>query len=87
MNIMDYPENNKLPIKDEARVFLKELRNKYFDTKCPKSFVLTFIDMSEFRQWCEQGSKEDLKCTLKAFEEAELYEYCAIINEVEKAIA
>jgi hypothetical protein len=84
---MDYPENNKLPTKDLEELSLAEFRNKYFDTKHPKTFITTFKSKAEFRQWCEEGSKEDLKCTLKAFEEAELYEYCAIINEVEKAIA
>jgi hypothetical protein len=84
---MHYPENNKLPMKDLAGLSLAEFRDVYFDSKRPESFVTTFKDNAEFRQWCEEGSKEDLRCTLKAFEDAELYEYCVIINEVLKAIA
>lgn len=81
---MHYPENNKLPMKDAENLSLAEFRNKYFDSKQPLVFVTTFKDKAEFRQWCEEGSKQDLKCTLKAFEAAEAYEWCSIINEVLK---
>ena len=34
----------------------------------------------EFVSWLEIGNEEDLECTLKVFEEAELYEDCVIIK-------
>ena len=66
---------------------LLELELAYQANRNPLNFVKLFKDYESFRLWCEEGTKEDLQCTLKAFEDAELYEYCAIINEVEKALA
>lgn len=56
----------------------------YITIKQPHNFIKYFSTKDEFRQWCEEGTKEDLQCTLKAFEDAEEYEYCKIINEVLK---
>lgn len=41
-----------------------------------------FKTEQEFVSWLETGSFEDLRCTLKAFEDAEMYEDCIIINRV-----
>ena len=50
--------------------------------KEPAFFINQFKDKAEFREWLIEGSIEDLECTLKAFEKAELYEYCAMIKEM-----
>jgi hypothetical protein len=63
-----------------------ELEISYQSIINPLNFIKIFKDAAAFRLWCEEGSKEDLRCTLKAFEEAELYEHCAIINKVLKVI-
>jgi hypothetical protein len=52
----------------------------------PAVFIAQFTDMQDFTEWVKLGSKRDLECTLKAFEGAELYEYCQIINTHLKAM-
>ena len=64
-------------------VFL-ELELAYQSMRNPLNFVKIFKDEAAFRLWCEEGTKEDLECTLKAFEESEAYEWCSIINQVLK---
>ena len=64
----------------------KKVSKQYYSIKHPNRFVNYFKDIAEFRQWCTEGSKEDLQATLQAFEKAELYEYCVVINEVKLGI-
>ncbi|OED34277.1 hypothetical protein AB832_07930 [Flavobacteriaceae bacterium (ex Bugula neritina AB1)] len=87
---MIYPENNKLPEKQNKKLTIDEIEDliKTYERKhigCPTMLVKSFKSKQEFRQWCKEGSKEDLEATLKAFEEAELYEYCVVINEVKNS--
>ena len=65
-------------------VSLKVIIGKYNELIEPNLFVEQFKDKEEFREWCKQGTKQDLQCTLKAFEESEAYEWCSVINEVIK---
>lgn len=46
----------------------------------PAVFAQQFATIDDFTEWVRLGSKADLECTLKAFEGAELYAYCTIIN-------
>lgn len=46
----------------------------------PAVFAQQFVSIDDFTEWVRLGSKADLECTLKAFEGAELYEYCIIIS-------
>ena len=50
----------------------------------PKNIRSHFKSIEEFVSWLETGTIEDLKCTLKAFENAELYEDCITINNLVK---
>ena len=50
----------------------------------PKNIRSHFKSIEEFESWLETGTIEDLKCTLKAFEDAEMYEDCVIINNLVK---
>ena len=50
----------------------------------PKNIRSHFKSIEEFKSWLETGTIEDLKCTLKAFENAEMYEDCVIINNLVK---
>lgn len=50
----------------------------------PKNIRIYFKSTEEFESWLETGTIEDLKCTLKAFEDAEMYEDCVIINNLVK---
>ena len=50
----------------------------------PKNIRSQFKSVEEFESWLEMGTIEDLKCTLKAFEDAEMYEDCIIINNLVK---
>ena len=61
---------------------IEDIKDKYHELTNPVNFVSTFDTEQEFIQWCEDGTISDLWETLKAFEEAELYEHCAIINKV-----
>ena len=56
----------------------KELLDKI---KEPSNFVKNFKDLQEFREWAIEGTDKDLKDTIKEFEKAELYEYCAILQK------
>lgn len=47
----------------------------------PNNFIQNFKDEKEFCEWLDMGSVEDLECTLKVFEKAELYSICSIINK------
>lgn len=84
---MHYPENNKLPEKQEPKMSIEEMLSKYEEKQPqrPSNLFKAFKSMQEFRQWCEEGTKEDLECTLRAFEYEELYEHCSIINQVLKS--
>ena len=50
----------------------------------PKNIRSQFKSIEEFVSWLETGTIEDLKCTLKAFENAEMYEDCITINNLVK---
>lgn len=41
-----------------------------------------FKSKAEFIEWCKDGTKEDLQAALKEFEKDELYEYCAIMQDI-----
>ena len=47
----------------------------------PQNIRSHFKSEDEFVSWLETGSIEDLKCTLKVFENAEMYEDCVIISK------
>ena len=61
---------------------LKALEKAYVDLIQPHKLVEHFSTDDEFREWAELGTIEDLKCTLAAFEEDELYSHCLIIKNV-----
>ena len=63
---------------------MDELIGFYEDFVEPNKIINHFKTDEEFLRWCDLGTIEDLRCTLKAFEDAELYEYCRIIFEVLK---
>ena len=48
----------------------------------PTNFIQTFKTDNEFIEWANLGSVEDLDCTIKEFEEYELYEYCSILKQI-----
>ena len=50
----------------------------------PKNIRSHFKSIEEFESWLETGTIDDLKCTLKAFEDAEMYEDCITINNLVK---
>ena len=50
----------------------------------PKDIRSHFKSIEEFESWLETGTIDDLKYTLKAFEDAEMYEDCVIINNLVK---
>lgn len=50
----------------------------------PENIRSHFKTNDEFISWLETGTIEDLKCTLIAFEIAEMYEDCITINNLVK---
>jgi hypothetical protein len=58
------------------------INEKYLEITNPLNIKSFFKTDNEFISWLETGSIEDLKHTLKAFENEELYEDCIIINRV-----
>ena len=58
------------------------MNTEYLEIIDPTEFIKNFTQV-EFKEWLKQGTKEDLECTLKQFEDAELYEICILIkNEI-----
>lgn len=58
---------------------IKDLDKAYEELINPNYFVTLFTDYKHFYTWCLDGDKDSLKCMLKEYEKAELYEYCALI--------
>lgn len=48
----------------------------------PVNFIKNFPDAQGFRMWAENGGILDLHAAIDAFLDAELYEYCAIMQDV-----
>jgi hypothetical protein len=65
---------------------MEQLNDLYLELINPNHLITLFKSDEEFESWCECGDLDALQCTLKAFEEEELYEHCAIIFKVIKAI-
>jgi hypothetical protein len=63
---------------------LDDIANKYEDITDPKNWVKMFPSMESFKKWVMLGTLDDIKDTLMEFEDAELYEHCAVILEVIK---
>lgn len=61
-----------------------ELERAYLDFIHPTNFIQTFSTEREFIDWLLLGSREDIECCLQAFEEAEEYEWCVVIQRVLK---
>ena len=61
---------------------LNNIARMYEDLTKPENWVKLFPDMASFKKWIKIGSMDDIRTTLIEFEEAELYEHCAIILEV-----
>lgn len=58
------------------------IEEKYLDITEPSNFIKLFKSEDEFSEWLDMGSVRDLECTLKEFEDSELYEYCSIIHNI-----
>jgi len=65
---------------------MEKLNDLYLELINPNNIITHFKSDLEFKSWCECGDIEALECTLKAFEQEELYEHCAIIFKVLKSI-
>ena len=63
-------------------IAIQEFIKHYEDSIIPSYFVQNFKNDYEFKNWCRQGTIEDLYCALKAFEQYEEYEHCKIIKTV-----
>lgn len=46
----------------------------------PENFVKNFPDMDAFKEWLKDGSIKDLIETRKAFEKANMFDYCPHIQ-------
>lgn len=60
----------------------EELNNAYNDLIQPNKLIHHFKTDEEFVQWLFYGEILDLYATLRAFEDEEMYEYCAMIRDV-----
>lgn len=64
---------------------VSQLNQIFEELIVPTNFIKNFKEESDFKEWCEMGTVEDLLCTLERFKEyEELYEYCAIIVNIIK---
>ena len=51
----------------------------------PKNMVKQFKTREAFIEWVNEGTDEDLACTIKEFTKAELFEHVAIVLDVLKS--
>lgn len=56
------------------------INEAYLQISNPTNLVANFETKESFENWLDLGTKKDLECALKAFEDCELYEYCEIIK-------
>lgn len=56
--------------------------NQAYEELCDPKYIRSIQTESQFIQWCNIGTIQDLECTLKVFEDAEMYEDCILIKQV-----
>lgn len=56
------------------------INEAYTEIISPEKIRSHFKSNLEFESWLQTGSKQDLICTLKVFQDAEMYEDCVIIK-------
>lgn len=56
--------------------------NQAYEELCNPKYIRSIQTDEQFLQWCNIGTVKDLECTLKAFEDAEMYEDCILIKQV-----
>ena len=64
--------------------FMIITQEAYLELIKPINIYNSFKTEECFINWLEKGTIQDLNCTLQAFEQAELYEQCIIVNKVIK---
>lgn len=57
---------------------MNPIENFYLNLIEPKNLILHIDD---FEAWCALGDKDSLQAALAAFEVAELFEHCTIIQK------
>ena len=60
---------------------MESLVEKYIQIINPKYLIKYFKTQERFEEWLMLGTKQDLLCTLKAFEKEEMYEQCILIKQ------
>lgn len=58
------------------------LNQSYQDIIDPLNFIKNFPKRENFRKWAMTGTINDLKAAISTFEYYELYEHCAIMQDV-----
>ena len=58
--------------------------NQAYEELCDPKYIRSIQTESQFIQWCNIGTIQDLECTLKVFEDSEMYEDCILIKQVLK---
>ena len=61
---------------------MKTLITKYKELIQPANFIKNFDTVKDFEEWVKLGTKEDIDCAIKAFEEDELFECCSIMLKI-----
>jgi len=64
----------------------EELDQKYTELIKPSNLIGFFKTESEFIEWAQLGTTEDLVCAIAEFEKQELYEYCTILKQVHDSL-
>ena len=71
-------------IEDGYADFIVAGEDDYEQLLNPVEFIKNFKDKDDFRGWVMEGSIEDIRAAIKAFEKCELFEHCAIMMDVIK---
>ena len=61
-----------------------DVHDAYEELLNPVEFSKNFKDVDDFKSWAREGSIEDIKSAIKAFEKSEMYEHCSIMMDIIK---
>ena len=64
------------------RNHLRDLERRYSELINPKNIISMFDNETEFTEWAEMGTTEDVRAALIAFEKEELFDHCIILKRV-----
>ena len=61
-----------------------DVHDAYEELLDPVEFSKNFTDVDDFKSWAREGTIEDIRSAIRAFEKSEMYEHCSIMVDIIK---